>query len=478
MQDKTKVAIIGAGISGLACASHLQAKGSTVRVFDKSAGVGGRMSTRRGPTWQCDHGAQYFTARSARFRAELARWEAAGVAGRWAARIGVIDSPQGPWRETGANTERYVGVPSMTAPAQFLAASLPVQLDTHVDDLRREPSGWRLHALGQGWQDDLYDAVVLALPAPQSKILLAKTAHTFLGIVDEVRMRPAWALMMHCDESFDPGFDAAFVNCGPIRWIARNMSKPQRQGEDVWLLHANAQWSEAHLDAQPSAVIKILIEALQEFCPVLVRTSVVHRWRYADTQTSLGRDYLWDARIGLGLCGDWLKEAKVEGAWRSAVCLADAMTGESENNCLDVELISIEFSSFLYESALVLRNEILRKPLGRSLDNDDLNGESEQLHYGIICQDRTLVACVSVKNNGDKRYKIRQMAVSERFQGKGLGAKLLAHVERELIAGGAKKISLHARESAITFYEKLGFSCCGELFDEVGISHIKMDKII
>jgi predicted NAD/FAD-dependent oxidoreductase len=83
----THIAVIGAGIAGTACASALQRAGYQVSLFDKSRGPGGRMSTRRGEDWQCDHGAQYFTARAPAFRAEVARWEAAGVAAQWHAQV-------------------------------------------------------------------------------------------------------------------------------------------------------------------------------------------------------------------------------------------------------------------------------------------------------------------------------------------------------------------------------------------------------
>ena len=75
-------AVVGAGIAGLSCARALTDAGVRVTVLDKGRGSGGRMSTRRGEGWACDHGAQYFTARDPRFRAEVARWLAAGVAAR------------------------------------------------------------------------------------------------------------------------------------------------------------------------------------------------------------------------------------------------------------------------------------------------------------------------------------------------------------------------------------------------------------
>lgn len=473
---QASVAIIGAGIAGLTCARQLQAQGLNVQVLEKSRSVGGRMSTRTGTSWQCDHGAQYFTAQSAQFRQELARWEEAGVAQQWTPRLRVIDEVNGPWRDSSNHTKRYVGVPSMAAPAQFLAQSLAVHLEAHVEGLRREPGGWRLHILGEGWQDYLYDAVVLALPAPQAQGLLSESTSVLRDLVGSVRMRAAWALMMCCDESFDPQFDAAFVNSGPIRWVARNLSKPQRQGDNMWLLHATAKWSEDNLDAKPSEVAVILIAEFQKIFPFIASSSSMHRWRYADAESTLGQEHLWDPEQGLGLCGDWLNESKVEGAWRSAASLAKMMAHDLKIKQLGIKLISIQFTSIQYEQALALRNAVLRNPLGRSLDNADLDGENEQLHYGIIGPEKELIACLSVKLLGEERYKIRQMAVDHGWHRQGLGSRLMTHVENELSRRGAQEICLHARVYAVEFYEKLGFNRCGESFYEVGIEHVKMSK--
>ena len=477
MQDKiTRIAIVGAGIAGLSCAKALQAQGYEVQVFESCTEVGGRMSTQSGASWQCDHGAQYFTAKCAQFREELTRWEEAGVATRWNPRMRVIDEVLGPWRESGVGTKRYVGVPNMMAPAQFLAKSLSVLLGAHVDGLQRHSGGWRLHIVELGWQSSLFDSVVIALPAPHAQTLLKHTTSVFQDLVSKVRMRPAWSVMMCCDEPFDPGFDAAFVNTGPIRWVARNLSKPQRQGKNVWVLQANAQWSEVHREEKPNEVANLLIKAFQEIFAVNFRTIKGHYWPCADTESSLERDFLWDSNLRLGLCGDWLMEAKIEGAWSSGNSLAKAIGNDATGKQLDIKLISIKFASLEYEMALALRNEILRFPLGRSLDSDDLEGEENQLHFGILNFDNKLIACVSVKIIDEKHYKIRQMAVSDNFQGKGLGVRLIRHVECELFKKGVSILSLHARESAISFYEKLEFHTSGNLFDEVGIPHIKMQK--
>ncbi|WP_374690365.1 FAD-dependent oxidoreductase [Accumulibacter sp.] len=124
-QAAPHLALIGAGIAGLSCATLLQQAGLEVSLFDKARGVGGRMSSRRGDGWQCDHGAQYFTARQPEFRAEVARWQRAGVAGQWQPRLWLFDGDAKAGRE--ATVERFVGTPAMTASARHLARTLRVQ---------------------------------------------------------------------------------------------------------------------------------------------------------------------------------------------------------------------------------------------------------------------------------------------------------------------------------------------------------------
>ena len=110
-----KIAIIGAGISGLACATRLQNAGFNVTVFEKSKGVAGRMSTRMRDNWQCDHGTQYFTASNAQFAAEVQRWQQANVATIWHANLQTYDGKTlAPKPSLNA---RYVGTPWQTSPA-------------------------------------------------------------------------------------------------------------------------------------------------------------------------------------------------------------------------------------------------------------------------------------------------------------------------------------------------------------------------
>lgn len=324
------MAVIGAGLAGLSCALRLQEAGHRVTVFDKSRGVAGRMSTRRSEAWQCDHGAQYFTARSTAFQAELARWVEAGVAALWSPRLQVFGGLAA--HSPDLDLQRWVGVPQMTAPAQWLAHGLQVHKEAQVSGLLREGRGWRLFGAGGVAGDEGFDQVILAVPAPQAAALLANCApaHSLAAQAAAVRMRGCWALMLSYEQPLDLGFDAAFVNAGPLRWVARNSSKPGRSGTETWLLHADAEWSEQHLAVPAEAVVAQLLRAFADLGGPAPAQSVAHRWLYADTapgrQASAQQEKpgcLWAPELALGLCGDWLNGGKVEGAWLSGQQLAD-----------------------------------------------------------------------------------------------------------------------------------------------------------
>ncbi len=318
MTTVKSIAVIGAGLAGLACAKQLQAAGLSVTVFEKSRGTGGRLCTRRGADWQADHGAQYFTARTLAFREQVDVWLAAGVVARWSPEITVFGAVRSNTQETPA---RYVGVPGMSAPAKALADGLLIHNGYTVKQLEQDAAGWRIATVEHGWLDERYSGLIVAVPAPQATPLLATISPTLAGVAARTRMTPSWTLLAQFDDRVALPFDAAFVNEGPLRWLARNSSKPARQGQESWVIQATATWSEAHLEDTPDDVARDLLEAFRALGGPEPLAVSMHRWRYADCQAETFGS-VWDSGLKVGLCGDWLHGGKVEGAWLSGRHLA------------------------------------------------------------------------------------------------------------------------------------------------------------
>lgn len=140
-------------------------------------------------------------------------------------------------------------------------------------------------------------------------------------------------------------------------------------------------------------------------------------------------------------------------------------------------LREIEYGSDLYDCACRLREAVLRRPLGLPLSDDDLRGEERQLHFGLFLEDR-LVACVTAVPLSTSEARIRQTAVAPSFQRQGLASEMMRQVEAQLAARGFTSLTMHARSSAVGFYQKLGFRVIGDEFIEVTIPHRVMVKAL
>lgn len=314
------VAIIGAGIAGLTAARILDEAGHGVRVFDKGRRVGGRASTRVADEGRLkfDHGAQYFTARDPAFRGQTDAWIRRGVARRWEGRIGVADG--GRVETKSDNPERFVGTPGMSALAEDLAVGLSVESDVRIAELHAGEQGrWRLIDTELRVYDD-YDVVVLALPAPQAWELANGHSDELTSICGRAEMSPCWAVMVSFVLKLPLEHDGIFFTEGPLRWAARDSSKPHRIGSEDWVLHAAEDWSAQRVDDAPESVAVALLETFFEATgvePHQPAFSRAHRWRYATPVEPLQRGAVVDPERRLVLAGDWLQGARVEGAFIS-----------------------------------------------------------------------------------------------------------------------------------------------------------------
>ena len=319
-----KAAIVGAGLAGLWLANRLSDASAEVRVFEKARGPSGRLATRRTFEGHFDHGAQYFTARTPNFVAQVDDWCRRGVVEEWKGRVaslhnGLASSEREP-------PVRYVGVPRMSAIGRDLAQDIPAEFSVRVESVRREGERWTL-VTDSGADHRGFDAVIMAVPAPQAVPLLSASP-SLARRANDGRMLACHALMLRFESKLEVEFDAAFVRSSPLGWVSRNGSKPGREDEPNWVLHSTAEWSESHLNLEAEEVRDILLEglaaALGESLPV-VRFFAFHRWLYARPTGFSAETPVWDRELGLGACGDWTHGDRVEDAYRSAEALADAI---------------------------------------------------------------------------------------------------------------------------------------------------------
>jgi renalase len=315
------VAIVGAGMAGLSCATRLQALGFHVQVFEKSCGPSGRMSTRHVDGWSVDHGAQYFTAREPIFSEELSSWINAGVVAAWNPRLKIFENNQ--WQDSPSKENRFVGTPAMNSVGKYLAKNLSIQFNQTINKITHQSGKWLLHSLEAENLEQQFDWLILALPAPQT-FELAKSVHTPIKeSITQIEMLGCWTVMARFAEAPNLPFDAAFINNEVIRWISRNNSKPGRAGQESWTIHASAQWSEQWIELDKEDAGKRILQCAKKFGLNCENAEIsIHRWRYASGAVNPSIGFSLNEVTKLGLCGDWLNGGRVEGAWLSGYKLA------------------------------------------------------------------------------------------------------------------------------------------------------------
>jgi renalase len=328
--EAARVAVVGAGVAGLACARALSEHGCRVRVFEQESFPGGRLASRRLDKLSFDHGVQYFTTQDSRFEPVVRAWHSAGIVARWSARTVVLGG-RGQGEEVGS-LARYVGVPNMYTVALHMARGLDVRLGAQVARIERRSAGWALlDQQALELDPDVYDRVVLAVPSA--------IAAKLVGQESDLAQRAAtlswdscWAVMLALARPSGIDFDAAFVSDDPILgWAARESSKPARAplrgAVESWILHAHPAWSGAYLELEPSDASRWVQRAFAARVgrPLMPVAVAAHRWRLALPVNPLTEQFLFDPQLGIGLAGDWCGGPRVEGAYLSGMALAGAI---------------------------------------------------------------------------------------------------------------------------------------------------------
>ncbi len=334
---RPRVAIVGAGLAGLAAAQTLDRHGLEVVVFDRGHRPGGRLTTKTltppdvaaADVRRFDAGPLDFGARSPAFRARVEAWVHDGLAARLDAPRVVVDADGRERLRAPRTTPRWVVAPSAGALAAALAAPLTCHAGTEIVALRRAGDTWWLDARPRDDADGVtphgpFDVVLFALPAPQLA-RIAGVPNTLTAPLAPVRYGPTYVVGLALDRPLELGIvevegaDVERVVGGALRGTAR----------DVVVGYGAPGFSaEALTRGDDDATRTALVEAT---CRVIgrevssVRAAKLHRWSLARVEQAAAKGHVFDAALGLGVASDGLLGPRLEAAWTSGVDVAGAL---------------------------------------------------------------------------------------------------------------------------------------------------------
>ncbi|WP_162356642.1 NAD(P)/FAD-dependent oxidoreductase [Metabacillus mangrovi] len=277
-----KVAIVGAGLSGLAAAGVLKEHGIEAVLLDKGRSPGGRLATRRIEDGRADHGAQFFTVRTSELREAAGKWLEKGWIKEWYA------DPH----------PRYIGTEGMNSLAKRLAENFDVRVNSRVVKVKEKGTGFAVQ-LDSGETVEA-EAVLLTMPAPQTLELLNAS-----GIEEDSGLSAI---------QFNPCFAALAVLTEPLklenghldRGLPENVERIAEQSakgiskEPIAVVYMKGEWSKEHFEEEEAAVLSAILHSAEKVIPEnKVKAVQLKRWRYAEAAELVNRPFLSIGESGL-----------------------------------------------------------------------------------------------------------------------------------------------------------------------------------
>lgn len=331
-RTNTQVLVLGAGLSGLMAATVLTEAGIDVAVVDKGRSVGGRLATRRIGPGRADHGAQFFSVRSAEFQTWADRWLADGLIFVWS--YGWGEGSHSAAQPDGH--PRYAVHGGMNQLAKHLADNLTargvaIHTGEQVTAIETTGARWQLHA--QSGSIYAADQLIATAPVPQTLALL-QVGKTALPAAAEAALRqiayaPCLCLLIWVTTDValpEPG--ARQTPNATVTWVADNQRKGISPAAKIITVHAGPDFSRAHDDEPDETVREVLWrEVAEHFGPApSIQEMQVKRWRYAlPTHLHPARYLAVDEPASLYFGGDAFGGPRVEGAALSGLAVGQAL---------------------------------------------------------------------------------------------------------------------------------------------------------
>jgi renalase len=315
--------VVGAGISGVACALDLRRSGLAVLVLDRSRRVGGRMALRRERLGRIervvDIGASYFTVSELGLASVAEDWRRRGLAREWTDTF-VVLRPAGGGATAASGPMRWAAPGGLRSLVEDLAGALDVTGEHEVEQV--DVDGSRPAVDGRA-----ASAVVLAMPQPQAADLLPTPLIDRLGLEPALDWIPTLTVWAGWSQRWWPPFDGAFVEGSAVTERIMDDGRRRGDGAPVLVAHSTPDLAERWLDDPDGGVEPMLAELGRLLHAPAGRVpepefAKAHRWSLAAPSAPQDRPFALDDQVAVGVCGDgWGPRPRVEQAWLSGDAL-------------------------------------------------------------------------------------------------------------------------------------------------------------
>jgi len=324
-----KIAIIGAGMTGMTISSILRKK-FNITIFEKSRGVGGRMSTRRAEPYFFNHGAQYFKITNEKFRAFLRSLLNEKIIRPWNANYVEIKNKVIIKKEKWENsTAPYIAYPKMNSVIKYLADEFSINLSCKITRIEKISNEWFIYDANSN-EYGPYDWVIFTIPPKQVTEILK--SFKYLNIIKKIKMRSCFTLMLGFEDMKSIKFDAASIVDEDISWFVIKKFKRNNCFYSNILINSSYDYAEKNEFKNREQIRNYLINTASTTIDVDLsnyKHNALHFWRYAMSEKKNKFGSFIDNSYRVIVCGDWCMNGRVEGAFLSAKDAAEKILKNS-----------------------------------------------------------------------------------------------------------------------------------------------------
>lgn len=329
-----KIAVVGAGLSGLTAGKILASAGHEVVIFEKSRGFGGRMATRyAGKELECrlDHGVSHFSVTNPEFSKAAEEWKSKGLIQEWGQDFSYFDGQRLLSRSPIQETSLFTSVSGMNEIGRYLGRLCDVEFSSKVGGLtyfggnRTRKKPWMINF--ESGQVVSADAVIISTPAPQAYGVLGMSQDEtdtlkMIRQIDEIHYHSAFTLMVGFKGISIPSWQGIECENSTISFIS-NESLKRGEKETLYLsVQSTYEFSNENKDQLKEQVAEKLLHELSGIIGGWVKSyewKQIHLWRYANCVNPLDTYYLDrdNEDAPLALTGDYFVGSTLQDAYLS-----------------------------------------------------------------------------------------------------------------------------------------------------------------
>ena len=298
-----KIAIIGAGFSGCNLYNNLKEKYEDITIFEKSRGVGGRLSTKYIEDKFIDHGTSSLipiTDDLKFFCLDLAK-------------NNVLK----------AKYDEFIPKNGIDSICKFLIDEKDLLVNTKIIKAQNSNNKWFLEDENHKVYED-FDLLFITIPAPQILEMQIELQDDFKQKLSHIKYDSVFSLILYSNENLKLDEKKIYENVD-VSDIINNSKKYLYKDVSSYIIHSTKEFANCLNHKNKDEIYKLFLENFEEELQdeLKIFTTIAHFWKYANAKNSLDMPYFLNEEKNLGICGDYFNHNNMEAALSSSELLGN-----------------------------------------------------------------------------------------------------------------------------------------------------------